>query len=988
MSKYLYLITLIFFFLFYVDGISEIINKKKDFTFTRWTKENGLPSNDISYSIFSKSGFIYLATNNGLCRFDGSSFKVYNAITNKEFTSNATLRLFENKKGDLYISVSSQGLLIKERNKDKFISITEKDGLSSNHPSSVLEDDDGNIYVATFGSGTNIIDKNYKINHLNKNNGLSSDNIYYLYKDSKNRIWFGATIDKIQILNNGKLEKVKSSINDNSIIVRKIIEINGEIFFATSKGIFLLKNNLISEVNYLSYFKDKFILSFDIDDKFRMWISTQSNGLFCIIDKQIYLVDLPVIKQKLSVNHINITPIGILLCTNQGLIKLSEKNLEIILPEDEDSNIRSVFQINKNEVLFSSDRDLYLYNLFNKKINKIESSINPLNIYSYAKVDSNKVLMGSRQHGLILFNNGTIQRYNYYKGLKRNFIRSIKKLDENVFILGTNGNGIGITKGQNVFSLKKENGLADNFIGCIYIDNNKNIWVGTSGGGITILNNKFEIIKNITVNEGLSSGIVNSILQDKYGYYWIATSVAGICRIKNNKIEKIDKSSGLISNNVKKLLYDGNEYFWITTDNGIVKVNLTQLNDYLEKRSNFFSYEYINRLDGLLTDEFNAVSDNAGCITDEYFLGTSKNGLVVINKTKQFVKDEIITTYVDDIIVNNSRIDINEFNELEPNTESIYIRYGVISYLHSNNITFNYKIEGANKNWIPLGNKKEIFLNKLPHGKYELNFYAITSTGIISNILKIPFRIKPYFWQTNEFIFISFFLLFIISFFLIKFYIKINYKRKLEKLEIENRLNNERIRISKDMHDEIGAEVTGLTFMLDKILSQTDLTEQKNKFLPFQNRLKIFTQQLDEIVWAVNPKNDTLENTILYAVDFANDMFNNSTIEFNAEIPNEIPEIYLKAEERHNIILTLKEIFVNSIKHSKANKFYMNIFYEGNTLKFQLIDDGIGINYSQINKFSNGINNIKSRVNKINGSVSFENHIPNGTAITIIFKIK
>lgn len=982
------IITLLQFIFFQVNGYCEIFKKKKDFTFTRWTKENGLPSDEITHSVFSKSGLVYLATTNGLCSFDGNNFKIFNASTNLEFTSNATLRLFENKKGKLFISVSSQGVLIKEN--EKFINISEKEGLSLNHPSSIVEDKDGKVYVGTFGGGVNIIYNNYKIKHLSKKNGLAIDNIYYLFNDSENRIWVGTTIDKIQVIKDGKLFNINSSIENSSIFVRKIIEKNGEIFFATTKGIYSFKERQIKEVKYLDYFKDEYILNIEIDDKNRMWISTQSNGLFCVIDKSIYLVDLPFINNKLTINYINSTPIGILLCTNQGLIKLNEKNLEIILPDNDnkDSNIRSVFQINKNEILFSTDKELFRYNILDKKLFYIKSFIKPLSVYSYVKLDDNKILMGSRQNGLIQYENGVVKKNNKYKELGRNFIRSIKKINNNILIFGTNGNGVGIVKDNVIKYFKKENGLVDNFIGCLFIDNKENIWVGTSGGGISILDNNFEIIKNITVKDGLSSGIVNSILQDKYGDYWIGTSVAGICRIKKNKIDKIDKNSGLISNNVKKILYDGNEKFWITTDNGIVKVSLTQLKSFLEKKSSSFNYEYINHLDGLITDEFNAVSDNAGCLTDEYFLAPSKNGLVIINQTKQFIKDEKITTYIDEINVNNKKIDINSFYEFEPNTEIIHIKYGVISYLNSDNISFNYKIEGINKNWISLGNKKEFILSKLPHGKYELNIYAITSTGIISNILKIPFEIKPYFWQTDEFILASISLSILISILLIRYYIKINYKRKLEKLELENRLNYERIRISNDMHDEIGAEVTGITFMLDKILNQSDLIDFKNNFAPFQNRLKILTQQIDEIVWTINPKNDTLENTILYAVDFANDMFYNSTIEFNAEIPNDIPEIYLKAEVRHNIILSLKEIIVNAIKHSNANKFDMNIDFNKNELKFDLIDDGVGIDFSKINKFSNGINNIRTRIEKIKGYVNIENRIPNGTITTIRIKLK
>jgi len=974
---------IIIVFLYSNSEIIASVNNSSDFNYTIWDKKNGLPSNNIFYSLLSKDGFIYLATANGLCRFDGKVFKIYNSSTNKAFTSNAVIRLFENTEGKLFISVSSQGVLIK--NGESFSCISENEGLSLNHPSSIVEDEGGRIYIGTFGGGLNILSNN-KIKYLNVNNGLSNNSIISLYRDKENRIWIGSRLDEIQYIKNQKLFQIKTPALDSTIIVRKIIEYNQTIYFGTNKGIYILDRDKIVEKPYLDFFKDKNILSLTVDFKNRLWISVEYDGLYYLDHKKVFKINLPFINKNLLINHLNPTEMGLFLSTNQGLINLNEKKLDILLSnnDDENSNIRSVFQINEREILFSSDKNLYRYDFTGRRLIKIKSSNKPLTYFAYEKLDNNRILLGTRQAGLKIFRNGEIENFELIKNLKNNFIRSIKKFNDDILIIGTNGAGVGIINKNKIKYVDKSSGLVDNFIGCIMIDNQKNIWVGTSGGGISIINHNGEIIKNITVNDGLSSGIINSIIQDKDGVYWFGTSAAGLCRFKENKIVTIDKNSGLISNNLKKVIYDGNEYFWITTDNGIIKVKLDELNEYADKRNKLLHYEYINQLDGLVSEEFNAVSDNAGCLTEKYFFAPSNRGLVIINRLKNFTKDEKIITYFDEVSVNNKNIELQKLSELEPDVEVIHFKIGVISYLNSENIACYYKIEGLNKDWILLGNKREILINKIPHGKYQLNVYAVSSTGIVSNTLEIPFLIKPYFWQTNEFFVVSILFIVIMSFLVTKTFIKINYKKKLEKLELENVLINERMRISKDMHDEIGSELTSLSLMFENLKNEV-MNNNHLLIKQFDEKLKSLTQLIDEVVWTINPKNDSLENTILYAVDFANELFNNSEIELHIEIPNEIPDLVLKSEIRHNLLLSLKEIMTNAIRHSRAKNFWLKVFIEENKIILELADDGIGIDFTSIDNFSNGINNIKMRIRKINGNIEFENNKPQGTIISISF---
>lgn len=983
-----YLKVILFLICFTTFSYSQEIKNEKNFIVIKWTKNEGLPSNNILSSILSKEGFIYLASPNGLCRFDGTNFKVYNASSNKEMKSNAIIRLYENKDGKLFISVSSQGVLIK--NGKNFECISERDGLSLNHPSSISEDDDGNIYVATFGAGINVI-KDSQIKYINSINGLKNNIINYLFKDSKKRIWIGSNINSTQYLASNKLFNVNSDVKQNDARVRKIIEFYGKIVFATNKGIYVFKDEKIVELDEFKFFNNKNITSIDFDSNNRLWISVRNEGLFFVKNKVIHKIDEKLIPSNIFINYINATPIGLYLGTDHGFFKISDKKIKIIAFDDEidNNNIRSVFQITNNEVLLSNDKDVFKYNFVNDKLEKINTELQESSIYSYCKITNDSFLLGSRNYGILLYTNGNIKKTNFVSNIKSLFIRSIKRFDDTTYIIGTNGSGVLLISGKKQKYIDKSNGLVDNFIGCIMIDKNKNIWVGTSGGGISIINKNGEIIKNITTNNNLSSGIVNSITQDKNGDIWIGTSVAGICKIKNDRIKNISKSNGLVSNNIKKLIYDGENYFWITSDKGIMKISLSELNKCVDETNKLINYEYVNYTDGLLTEEFNSVSDNAGCLTNNgYFLAPSIHGLVIINTKQKFDKTEKIIAYNDEVIINQEKIfNINDLESLKPNTELIQFKFGSIAYLNIDNVTFMYKIDNLSKDWINIGNQREITLYKTPHGNYKLNLYAITSTGIKSNVLSIPFTIEPYFWQTNLFKISLIVLLLIVISILIKFYIRVNYKKKLEKLELENILINEKMRISKDMHDEIGAELTNLNLLMNKITEESNNPFYENKLNPIQEGLNSLVQLIDEIVWAINPKNDSLENTILYSVDFANEIFNNSKIDLHVEIPSLIPELNLKSEIRHNLLLAIKEVMTNSIKHSGGKNFWYKVNLINDYIEIEMKDDGIGFEVYNNLGFSNGLNNIKQRVNKIKGEVIINSIISLGTTISIKIKL-
>ncbi len=211
----------------------------------------------------------------------------------------------------------------------------------------------------------------------------------------------------------------------------------------------------------------------------------------------------------------------------------------------------------------------------------------------------------------------------------------------------------------------------------------------------------------------------------------------------------------------------------------------------------------------------------------------------------------------------------------------------------------------------------------------------------------------------------------------------------MKKIEAEAALERERIRISKDMHDELGASLTKISLMSD--LAKRNLTgniQLENDLNKISEASRNVASTMDEIVWAVNPKNDTLEKTIYYVVQYIEEYLSTTEIEFVINIPDTIPVHFIHAELRHNLFLVIKEAVNNIVKHSGADTVQLKIVIENSVFNLQLEDNGSGIDFAHVDQFSNGLKNMRKRIEDFKGRFEIVNTQPTGIILNIKLPLK
>ena len=221
---------------------------------------------------------------------------------------------------------------------------------------------------------------------------------------------------------------------------------------------------------------------------------------------------------------------------------------------------------------------------------------------------------------------------------------------------------------------------------------------------------------------------------------------------------------------------------------------------------------------------------------------------------------------------------------------------------------------------------------------------------------------------------------------------RLRMRRRIEILRYQHKLEQDRTRIAKDMHDELGSKLTRISYI-------SELAKQ-NQIQPGPAMSQIETiaetsrqllRSMDEIVWAVNPRNDTLEHLAAYLGQHANDYFQNTSIECSVEIPPLLPHCPVSSESRHHLFLSFKESLTNILKHSGAAHVRIQMDVTEATFQLRVADDGKGMGRVSghpeafLSENADGLRNMRLRLQDVGGECKIETNPSKG--ITIIFSI-
>jgi signal transduction histidine kinase len=277
---------------------------------------------------------------------------------------------------------------------------------------------------------------------------------------------------------------------------------------------------------------------------------------------------------------------------------------------------------------------------------------------------------------------------------------------------------------------------------------------------------------------------------------------------------------------------------------------------------------------------------------------------------------------------------------------------------------------------------------------------ACNSDGVWNESgVSLPFTLLPYFWQTWWFRVLGGLATAALAGGIAWFDTRRRMRRRLEKLERERAVEREGSRIAHDIHDDLGAQLTRITMLSDSACEElADPAQMTDDLNQIHDTARDATRAMDEIVWAVNPKHDTIESLATYLEKFGFDYLDAVGIRCRLDLPAKLPPHRLTTEVRHNLFLAYKEALHNAVKHAGATEVRIAIAFEANTLELVVEDNGRGFSLNDgTNKGprehgrtagGNGLENMNRRVREIGGECHIDSEPGRGTKVKFQLLLK
>ncbi|HEY0274322.1 MAG TPA: triple tyrosine motif-containing protein, partial [Chitinophaga sp.] len=299
---------------------------------------------------------------------------------------------------------------------------------------------------------------------------------------------------------------------------------------------------------------------------------------------------------------------------------------------------------------------------------------------------------------------------------------------------------------------------------------------------------------------------------------------------------------------------------------------------------------------------------------------------------------------------------------------TIAIEYVPLEFTNPLKNSMQYMLEGADEDWVEAGTFKMARYTNLRPGTYVFKVRASNNDDIwsgTSTSLEIVIRVP--FWQTLWFRFLLLLLLLGIAYYFSTLYLDYKIRHEKLKLEKEQAVDQERARISSDMHDDLGSGLSTIRLLSEIAKRKIQDPAQTKEIARISEAAGELVDKMGEIIWAMNSSNDSLENLIAYMRSFVADFLEHAHIEHAFYIPESIPDIKLSGGTRRNIYLAVKESVNNVMKHAQATEVIIELKIADNKMTILIRDNGKGFDPEKVRLFGNGLKNIQKRMQAVGG---------------------
>jgi ligand-binding sensor domain-containing protein/two-component sensor histidine kinase len=943
------------FMMFLVSYLkAQHINMKK------YTIDDGLPSNDIRKVYQDSEGFIWIATMNGISRYDGYAFTNYST---GEGIFSVVNDMYEINKGKVLVAQNNGAVSSIENGQVKnlpgtgiainqFVPMAGKKLFLSTDGHGIAEWKDNkavpiNSSFIPEKSSVQLVPANDSLfwgyhegyAHLflidkYSNSYSISENVplTFIFKDSRQRTWIGNS-NGLKILSprqnrNGPVsfDPLPHPYNlpqlKNANITSVFEDSNQNLWIGCTNGILVVsKDGVVTTLGADDDLAPSAVRNFFEDRERNIWIADRS-GLIKISAKN--EIKKYGTQQGAAIETKNILPI----CEQRLLLFSSDvKELDIqkglIKPvSSRITNSNDAFSINKKEVLVS---EVGKFNLFTEKSTKPVKLNLPVEVIEMSiSIDEDNLLVYRRF------------QFTLYIVSKTGALHKTFMFPYVITTFAKDGEG--------------------------------HIWIGTFENGLykaKISGNwDFGIVDSLA--KELPDIHIRSLFIDSKNHLWAGTRYKGLCKIEKRtdgsyQSECFQQKDGLSANWVMTITEDASRNIWIGTSQGMDKLIPS------ENHYRIFNFGRINNISGQIRKIL---------FTEEGYIAAAGYPHVIIAKDERL--DTLLPPPVHITLVHLQNNDTANHAYLSNpkipyNNPRIDFNFSALQFFNEKQISYSYRLRGSiDTNWSKPRNIHEVFYANLKPGSYHFEVRALGWNGQWGTPAVYSFSVLSPFWQKWWFVAICILVLGSLIYLL--------YRYRLQQLM---RLQKVRNRIATDLHDEIGSNLTNISILSSLTKKNILEPDKAGEFLHrISQEVSSSSQSLDDIIWSVNANHDTIEQTAARMRRYAAELFDAANIRYELVLDPAFEGKKLSMEQRRDIYLLFKESVNNISKHAHAGKVDIELTIVHNELMLQIKDDGSGFDATK--DFSrHGLKGMKERVNKWKGKITIESASQKGTAIHI-----
>jgi len=675
-------------------------------------------------------------------------------------------------------------------------------------------------------------------------------------------------------------------------------------------------------------------------------------------------------------------------------------------------------------------------------------------VLSFAARSDGSTWVGSEGAGLYSYKVNQWKRYDESNGLVNLFVWSVLATKRGDLFVGTWGGGlvvqkeerfesvgelgqaavvslfeshggdlwVGTTSGLNqfkqgklVWSVGKEK-LAFPDVRAIAEGPDGTIYFGMVGGGLGSWHDGQ--LKQFRKRDGLVSDFVQCLLAEPDGSLWMGTADSGVARLKEGKFSSVGANQGLSDRSITHLVDDGVGNLWMGSHRGILRVSKTNLNLCADGEIRAIHVLSYGKAEGLASEICSGGFQPGACRRDDnLLLFPTTKGLAIIDPAHVSMNRVEPPVAIEDLWVDGfpastilrrklaGRAGKNPLTtdaalEIPPGKTRFQIRYTGLSFAAPEKVLFRYKLDGLDLEWMSAGTERMVEYSYLRPGPYTFRVTACNNDGVWNQTgASLAFFIEPWAWQTWWFQTGAMVVGALGVGGGVIAFTRRRVRARLEQLEKAQAVERERARIARDIHDDLGASLTRISLLSQTVRSELDEQASTASAVDqIYGTARELTRAMDEIVWAVNPQHDSLDSLATYLGRFAQNFLSTAGIRCRLDVPLRLPTWPLTAEIRHNVFLAFKEVLHNIVKHAGASEVQVLLELLPRGFVLVIADNGRGFqNSGTADSFrtdasrlagGNGLLNLRKRLEEVGGHCEFLSVSGNGTRVSLVINIK